>query len=405
MTKRFVLTILLAALACLNASSAFAASPPGAVPDDSAPPASRSGANLAPKLGFSVAPLSLTDIRLSPGQTITGTLQVFTYGGGRHFEVSVGEAAQGSDGAYILKRQDPDNDDPHSVANWLTATPGKFESGPGDTEPITWTVQVPDTAEPGDYVGLIYIRRLSEDNESTRLNVEYAVRAEITVLGEVKFNPVIEQINVPSLSNGDHFDANLRLTNRGNVRLDLDNANARLEFLVDGKVRKRYRLEGLVYPDVSRVWKFTWKNPPRFARVQTRVTIDFPEQGDRPATTVKRSAGSWILPYRELFFAIIIIGVLLSWLLKWLRGRRQRRQAQAAALAEAEGLPLVADEPDSADDPETADSEMRVIDAEAVAAAEPVEPDEAEPVAEDLDDDDDDPYENPDPPKKNPFRR
>jgi hypothetical protein len=375
--KRFSITALIALMAFALPASANAAD----AKEDAAAQARR---------GFTVAPLSLTDIRLSPGQTITGTLQVFTYGGGKSFEVSVGEAAQASDGSYILKRLD--DKDPQSVANWIEAGPKTFESGPGDTEPINWTVSVPTDAAPGDYVGLIYIRRLSEASENTqRVNVEYATRVEITVLGDVNFNPVIEQVGVPGLSNGDNFTANVRLTNRGNVRLDLDNANARVEFVVDGKVRKRYRLEGVIYPDVSRVWKFTWGDPPRFAHAKTRVVIDFPEQGDRPSTTVKREATSWILPYRELFFAIFIGGALLALGLIALRNRRREDEVDELDVAgPAAVAPVVSDE-DS--------HEMRVV-------APPVEeqPVEQEEPVVDVDDEDYDPYDDPNPPR-GPFGR
>lgn len=343
---------------------------------------------LAPQTGFSVSPLALTDIRLSPGQSITGTLQVFTYGGGRNFEVSVGQATQGSDGAYILQRQ---SEDPQDVSNWLSATPGEFTSGPGDTEPITWTVQVPQETSPGDYVGLIFVKRIAEEASGggNRINLEYAVRTEIKVLGEEKFNPVIEQLNSPSFSSGKGFNTSMRLTNRGNVRLDLDNADARLEYVVGGKVRKRFRLEGVIYPDVSRVWNFEWKNPPRFAHATTRVVIDFPKNGDRAATTVKRESGTWILPYREIIFGIAILGVLIMLLLA-ARSRRKRAQREAA-LAENPGLvdeAVVGGGAGAVVAPQVVDeNEMRVVRAD-----EPVqEPQDAD-LEDDLDDEDDDVY-------------
>jgi hypothetical protein len=331
------------------APSAMAAGAAPAAPAASADGGPAAGKPLAPKAGFTVAPLSLTDIRLAPGQSITGTLQVFTYGGGKNFEVTVGEASQSSDGAYILKRVGKDKN-PLAVSNWLEATPSKFTSGPGNTEPVTWTVQVPKSAEPGDYVGVIYIKRLSDAQAtSQRLNVEYAVRTEITVLGAVKFDPVIEQLNAPTFSNGKGFGANMRLTNRGNVRLDLDNANARLEFVVNGKVRKRFRLEGVVYPKVSRVWKFDWKQAPRFAKVQTRVVIDFPAQGKRSAQTIKRTASTWVFPYQIIVFAIALLGVLLMLLLALLSRRRKRRREAEVQPATA---PLASPIPDhSADQP------------------------------------------------------
>lgn len=373
----WLLALALAALACM-CSSAFAA-------DASQP--------LAPQTGFSVSPLSLTDIRLAPGQSITGTLQVFTYGGGRSFEVTVGQATQGSDGAYILQRQ---SKNPEDVSNWLTANPAEFTSGPGDVEPITWTVQIPSAAAPGDYVGLIFIKRIAPDsNTANRVNLEYAVRAEITVLGEQKFNPVIEQLNSPSFSNGTDFSTSMKLVNRGNVRLDLDNADARLEYIVAGKVRKRFRLEGVIYPNVSRVWNFKWDHPPRFAHATTRVVIAFPKSGDRPATTVKREAGTWILPYREIIFAIAILGVLLMLLLAYLSRRRRERLAQEAAMASAGEMAGVVVAPIA--DTDTPDEEsMRVVrpdEAQADDADDDNEDDDEDDDNEDDDDeDDDDPY-------------
>jgi hypothetical protein len=263
---------------------------------------------------FTVSPPKVENVQVEPGQTITGIIQLFPNGPGKDFEVEVGSVTQDQNGAYLFGAP---KEDPRDVSSWITVNPDKFTSGPGNVEPINWTLKVPKNAEPGDHLGVIYVTQKGEGGPETggaRFNGRIAIRLEITVAGEILFQPVIENIGVPRLSSDKNVPITVRISNKGNVRVNLNNADARLQVDNGGEVAARYRLEGILFPGSTRVYRFTWKDAPAWGAPKAEVILDFQ---NKTLGKTEASQRFYLAPWRLLLavtlatLGLMIIAIML----------------------------------------------------------------------------------------------
>lgn len=283
---------------------------------------------------FTVAPLKV-QMDLDPGQSATGTIRVFTKEAGERYEIGVGDVTQNDDGSYNYLDVSGRPDD---VSAWLAVKPASFRSGPGAVEPITWTVRVPDEADPGDHLGAVYVTQLATPKAGTVvLQARIAVRMEFRVRGDIDFRPQIERVTVPRLSSGGPVPVKVVVANRGNVRVDLRKAStASVRVLDGGRVLETFRLVPadkdtpvVLFPGAVRTFSFSWKHPPRFGQFTAEARIAF-DEGETQAD-VRRSARVTVAPYRAVGgLAVIGLGALLIGGYLALGKRREQRGPKEA---------------------------------------------------------------------------
>jgi hypothetical protein len=303
----------------LPASPAFSA-PAGAQPL-SKDKASDSGS-------FTVAPLKV-DVAIAPGESATGTLRVFTQGAGERYKVELGDVTQNDNGSY---NYDEPTGKPDDVSSWVEATPKTFKSGPGAVEPITWTISVPKEADPGDHLGAIYVTQVSDPKAGeVVLQSRIAVRIELTVQGDIKFNPVINPLDAPRVASGGPIKVTGSISNEGNVRVDLREAKIAQWEVLDGDrvVEKKSLLPtdetipAVLFPGAVRPFTFSWKKPPSYGRFTVRMRLEFPKQGQ-----FKESSNVSVFPYRQAGgIGVIGLGALILAITMLVRRRRSRKNS------------------------------------------------------------------------------
>lgn len=306
-------------VSCLTALAAVAIAAPAA-------PAAENAEG-----SFTVAPLKI-QVEADPGQTITGTLRVFTSSGGERYAAAVGEARQNDDGSYTYLEPSGRSED---IGSWIEVEPKQFTSGPGATEPINWTIAVPEEADPGDHLGVIYVTQVAEPKAGTvTLQTRIAVRVELLVRGEIVFRPVLRSFSVPKVASGGPIDLTFALANKGNVRLDLREAEKAELAVMDGeRTLQRFALvpedpevPATIFPGAVRTYEFSWKDPPR-GSYDVRLVLDWAKQ---PALT--RSRNLVVVPYRQAGALVAtVLGALLIAGFFARRSLQRRREARSGA--------------------------------------------------------------------------
>ncbi|MCW2950656.1 MAG: hypothetical protein JWN41_1669 [Thermoleophilia bacterium] len=271
-----------------------------------APP--RAVAAAAANPGFSVSPPKY-ELSASPGETITGTLRIFTQSGGLKYRADIGDATQDSRGHYLFE---PRSNDVRRPSSWMSVTPKSFTSGPGTVEPIQWTMAIPKRAEPGDAIGVIYVTQVADAPRGGGfvLQPRLAVRLEVRIRGKQRFRPAITSLRVPKVSSAGPVKLTLTVANRGNVRIDMAKAStAAVQIRAAGHTKKTFPLTGTLFPKATRKYTFVWRDTPSRGRFTARANLEFGRGKQRAA--VRRSTTFYIAPYRQVGALLLTIGGVL----------------------------------------------------------------------------------------------
>ncbi|MDX1607694.1 MAG: hypothetical protein R3251_00580 [Candidatus Spechtbacterales bacterium] len=103
--------------------------------------------------GISISPLTF-EINVNPGDVVTNSLRVHNpTDGSVQINIDVENfAPRGEEGKVTVSE---DFGESYSLRDWLILNPSSFTIGPGSTQVIDFTIQVPRNAEPGGHYGSI----------------------------------------------------------------------------------------------------------------------------------------------------------------------------------------------------------------------------------------------------------
>jgi hypothetical protein len=263
---------------------------------------------------FKVFPTTV-DLERDPGDAALGTIQVDVSGeANRRFRVVVEEIGQRPDGTQVYS---PASRSRFSASSWISVNPTAFSGSPDRTQPIQYQVRVPADAEPGDHLASLTVQRLANASGATAAAVAaISVRLTIRVGGTVRPRAEITGLDVPAIADGSPISIATTVRNAGNVTLDFDRANPGAVSVRDGGDRKaRLPFEGRLYPGETRIFDRRWEDPPLFGSFDAEASV---ETGARDA---RRSAGFWVIPWRQIGALVLVALAVLIFALGWRRRR------------------------------------------------------------------------------------
>jgi len=166
------------------------------------------------------------DLRTDPGTVVSDELVVTNYS-----DEPLDLAFYGTDGftgssgdVEALTR----DEEPRGLGTWFTAETDALRVEPGQAVPVGFTIDVPENATPGDYVGAVLTSlQVPEGEEGVSVDRRLGARLYLRVEGELRTG-----LEVTGLTASRPFsllpvgDATVRytVTNTGNVRLGADQA-------------------------------------------------------------------------------------------------------------------------------------------------------------------------------------
>jgi hypothetical protein len=109
-----------------------------------------------------------------------------------------------------------------SLARWVTTEPSEFELEPGEQKFVTFTINVPENAEPGGHYGSV----LARSKSVAGAGVTGAVIAQrvgslvlLSVAGDVKEELIIKDFSAPNYSEYGPITFTIRFENKGTVHV------------------------------------------------------------------------------------------------------------------------------------------------------------------------------------------
>lgn len=264
---------------------------------------------------FQVSP-TLIEERRPAGSAALGHFDVdLDDESGRRFRVVVQDLRQLPTGGLAYS---PPSGSPFSASSWITVTPARFGGAPDRTQPVQYVVQVPAGAEPGDHLASLTVQRLPAGEGATAAAIEaISVRVTVRVPGRARPGARIEAFDVPRIAGGAPLTLGAVVRNTGNVTLEFNGGDeGRLEIRDGGGRRAAGSFEGDLFPGETRVFSFSWQDPPLFGSFDAVAAIGAGDQ-----VVAHESAGFWVIPWRQIGALVLIALAILVAVSGWRRRR------------------------------------------------------------------------------------
>ena len=248
---------------------------------------------------FNVSP-TVIHVDSKKGGAVSGSFDVELSGEGRReFAVEVQDVIQQPDGSTTFAKP---TDSPFSASSWVTVTPGEFGGDPNRTQPVRFTVRVPEKAAPGDHVTSLTVKRLPKDSDALAETVQaVSVRLTVHVYGKAKPAAELTSFEAPGLSGGSPVEVSAVVENTGNVTLDFEDRESGSLAIFQGAERKaNEKFAGELFPGQSREFELSWDDPPLIGSLRAEVTVD---AGRDPIT---RSDGFLQIPWRQIGALVLV---------------------------------------------------------------------------------------------------
>ncbi|MEU5692379.1 hypothetical protein [Actinosynnema sp. NPDC020468] len=223
----------------------------------------------------------------------------------------------GRDGSLVFQQ-----DAPYSASGWVTLSPTAFTVGPGATQIVTATVEVPAEPEAGDHqVAVVFLVEAGRTVENVRINRGVAAPIYVTVPGALDDSAVVEGLTADGFALGGPVEVSAVVRNTGTVHRDFRGDDA---ILVDTAGERAVFPDFTVSRGSTRDVSAAW-DPPLFCVCHPGVAFRNPDG------TVQRASTTVVVVPLHLI-GIVLGAALLAFLLFRLgRVRYRAKVAREAA--------------------------------------------------------------------------
>lgn len=207
----------------------------------------------------------------------------------------------------------------------------RFPLGPGEEKEVSFVVQAPDNAAPGGYFGALQFGALPPGSDDTVVALQSSVApiVFIRVPGDVVQSMNIEQLGASSGGNiGKFFQSvpehiSVRIKNSGNIfeapfgRVVVKNwrgnevMSYELNPVLDDQGRRAY-----VLPQSVRRFDQAAENIGSFGRYKVQAELAY---GDGGGQIITGEATFWVIPWKTVILAIVIISGLVFILVRGIK--------------------------------------------------------------------------------------
>jgi len=170
--------------------------------------------------GVGISPLTF-ELTANPGDVIVNQLKVYNPS-----DSNIGIKMEVEDftvtGEIGHVKIEPAETETYSIARWVTMNPEEFSLGPGEQKYVTFTIDVPEDAEPGGHYGSILAGTTAVVGEEF-LGAAVAGRVGalvfFSVSGEIKENLVVREFYDTGYSEYGPIDFTMRFENTGTIHV------------------------------------------------------------------------------------------------------------------------------------------------------------------------------------------
>ncbi|MBD3208323.1 MAG: DUF916 domain-containing protein [Candidatus Nealsonbacteria bacterium] len=171
------------------------------------------------EIGISPVTFELT---ANPGDTLTNQIKVYNPSEDTSvgIEMEVEDIAPSGEGGQVTaEAQDSDT---FSLMKWVEVEPKVFTLDPKSQEFVTFTINVPENAEPGGHYGAVLAKtRAASGPKFTGATISHRVGSVVllSVAGEVEENLAVSDFSVPQYSEYGPIPFSIKFENQGTIHV------------------------------------------------------------------------------------------------------------------------------------------------------------------------------------------
>lgn len=263
--------------------------------------------------GLTISPLTF-ELVADPGDSTVNELKVFNPTQGT-FSVKMEVedfTAVGEEGQVVVEATEGET---YSLKEWVTFEPKSFTVEPGEKQFVRFTIDVPESGEPGGHYGSILASTVGTTGEGTTgAGIAYKVGALVllTVSGEVKENLLVENFGVPDFQERGPVPFNVLFANKGTVHVR-PLGFVQITDMLGKKVEDLPFPQKSVIPGAKRKLEFAWE-PQGFKIGRYTASL----VGSYGQLNVPMSAVTtfWIMPWKMMSLIAFVVLVFLVLFLK-----------------------------------------------------------------------------------------
>lgn len=202
----------------------------------------------------------------------------------------------------------------YSLAKWISVSTAAITLAPGQSTAMNFNITVPSNAEPGGhYAGILFSTQPSDPTSTNQIGLASKVGSLVLVrvAGDAKESAKITAFGSDK-ENYESANVNFSTTveNTGNVHVQPKGVIT-IKNIFGGQVAAVdvNQLSANVLPGSSRIFETSWENPGfKFGYYTATILLSY---GD-PTQTTTSTTSFWIIPWRTLIIALVVIAVVLA---------------------------------------------------------------------------------------------
>lgn len=171
-------------------------------------------------VGLTVSPLTF-ELTANPGDVIINQLKVYN-----PTDSVVGIKMEVEDftvtGEMGFVTIEPAETETYSIARWVKTDPGEFALEPREQKYVTFTISIPENAEPGGHYGAIIAGTtgvVGEEFVGAAVAGRVGVLVLLTVSGEVTEDLIVKGFSCPNYSEYGPVNFTIRFENKGTIHV------------------------------------------------------------------------------------------------------------------------------------------------------------------------------------------
>lgn len=265
--------------------------------------------------GLTISP-PISDITISPGEKVTKTIRL-SNPTDKLIEVypKVLNFKAGGQTGEPSFYEETDNSSKYSLAKWVTFSDAKVALAPEQVVEYSYTINVPNDAEPGGHYGAVFFANQSDKNTESRSQVSLGSMIGSLVLVRVP-GKTIESGSITSFlaAHKIYFDNNIKfdalIANMGNIHFSpkgqtviTDMGGQQVDTL------KFNETGGNVLPDSSRKFSNSWNSNKFLLGAYTaKLNLSYGTEGK----SLNASYSFWVIPLWVVAVAALVLLLLIA---------------------------------------------------------------------------------------------
>jgi hypothetical protein len=229
----------------------------------------------------------------------------------------------------------------YSAAAWIGVSPSVFTLKPGQSQPISYYVQIPSYAKPGGhYAAIVYAPQSKIDGKATggSVNTQIGSLFYLTVKGPIKESALVSKFFTNLLHEYGPVDILTQIRNMGDLHI-MPKGTVQVTGLFFNKSQALPSRN--IFPEAARDFTNTFGNWLMFGPYKAQLMATYGQNNNLPLVS---TLYFWVFPWRLVIVIILVIVAVVLGTKYYKKRKEQHHKAPQEPTAEAKKEEPKADE-------------------------------------------------------------